>query len=164
VPTGQQPAVKSASLSLPFLGCTRGSPIEGKPSIRLDAYLKSAPLAIDAATISQNTVAGFPTPEEQRACSAAERTGSSTCVDKRKFTFHIHQPASGRIVRATAYINGKKVKTVRGTRVTRLILARLPKGRFTLKIVAQHASGKRTISVRHYKGCHKGAPTTTVRP
>jgi pimeloyl-ACP methyl ester carboxylesterase len=163
-PTGQQPAVKNASLALPFLACTRNNPIEGKPSIRLEQYLKSAPLAIDAATISQNTVASFPTPEQQRSCSAAERTGSSQCVDKRKFTFNIHQPAGGRITRATAYVNGKKLKTVRGRRVTRLILARLPKGKFTLKIVAQHASGKKTISVRKYRGCVKGAPTTIVRP
>jgi hypothetical protein len=52
---------------------------------------------------------------------------------------------------------------VRSRRVTRLIIARFPKGTHTLKIVAAHSSGRKTISVRRYRGCRKGKPTTTVR-
>ena len=33
----------------------------------------------------------------------------------------------------------------------------------SLRIVAQHASKKYTISTRQYRGCNKGAPTTIVR-
>jgi predicted acyl esterase len=164
-PTGQTVTVKSAQVALPFLTCTRpdSDRIQGESAIRLDNYKRTEPFQLPASLISQNTLAGFPLPEALRACSATERRGASECVDRRKFTFRIHQPRGGAITRATAYINGKKTKTVRGKRVTRLVVARLPKGKFTLKIVAQHSSGKRTISVRRYKGCHKGKPSTVVR-
>jgi len=51
----------------------------------------------------------------------------------------------------------------RGRRVTRITLRRLPKGRFTVRIVALSSRGRRTISVRRYRGCRKGKPHTTVR-
>jgi predicted acyl esterase len=163
VPTGQTVTVKSASLSLPFLQCARVQDLEGASAIRLDNYLRTEPFQLPAGLITQNTVAGFPLPEALRRCSTVEQGGGGDCVDKRKFAFRIKQPRGGRIVRATAYLDGRKLKTVRGRRVTRLTIARFPKGTHTLRIVAQHASGRKTISTRRYRGCNKGAPTTTVR-
>ena len=163
VPTGQQVTVKSAQISLPFLTCRRTSALPGETAVRLTNYLRNEPFQLPAELISSNTLANFPAPEPQRNCSAAERAGVAECADRRKFAFRIKQPKGGRIVRATAYLDGKKVKTVRSKRVTRLILSKFPKGTHTLKIVAQHASGKYTISTRRYKGCNKGKPTTIVR-
>jgi hypothetical protein len=91
---------------------------------------------------------------------------SRGCVDRRKFSFRIHQPRRGRVVRVTVYINGKKRKVVRakrGKRVRRVTIRRLPRKRFRVKIVARHSSGKRTISVRRYRGCKKSRPKTRVR-
>jgi hypothetical protein len=86
-------------------------------------------------------------------------------VDRRKFTFRIHQPRRGRIVRVVAYVDGRRVKTKRGRRVRRFTLRRLPKGRFTVRIVALSSGGARTVSVRRYRGCRKGRPTIhVVRP
>jgi alpha-glucosidase (family GH31 glycosyl hydrolase) len=86
------------------------------------------------------------------------------CVDRRKFSFRIHQPsAGGRIVRVTAYVNGRRARVKRGRRVTRITLRRLPKGRFTVRIVALSSRGRRTVSVRRYRGCRKGKPHTVVR-
>ena len=161
-PTGQQVTVKSAQISLPFLSCRRTSSLPGETAVRLTNYLKDVGFPLDADTVTENTVANFPLPEAQRVCSAAEQRGSAECVDKRKFAFRIKQPKGGRIVRATAYLDGKKIKTVRSQRVTRLILSKFPKGTHTLRIVAQHASGKYTVSTRKYKGCNKGKPTTVV--
>jgi predicted acyl esterase len=163
VPTGQEVTVKSAQLALPFITCRRTASLPGETAVRLTNYLRNEPFQLPAELISSNTLANFPTPEPQRTCSAAELNGVAECVDKRKFAFRIKQPKGGRIVRATAYLDGKKVKTVRSKRVTRLILAKFPKGTHTLRIVAQHASGKFTISTRKYKGCNKGKPTTIVR-
>jgi alpha-glucosidase (family GH31 glycosyl hydrolase) len=87
------------------------------------------------------------------------------CVDRRKFSFRIHQPRRGRIVRVVAYVDGRRVKAKRGRRVTRFTLRRLPKGRFTVRIVALSSRGQRTVSVRRYRGCKKGKPhTRVVRP
>ncbi|MDQ3933524.1 MAG: CocE/NonD family hydrolase [Actinomycetota bacterium] len=165
VPTGQQVTVRSAQLALPFVQCRRGDAqaIEGASAIRLDNYKRTQPFQLPDALIRDNTVPGFPLPEPLRGCSDAEVRGLAECVDRRKFTFRIKQPRKGRIVRATAYLDGKKIKTVRGRRVTRLTIAKFPKGNHTLRIVAQHASRKKTISTREYRGCRKGKPSTIVR-
>jgi lysophospholipase L1-like esterase len=84
------------------------------------------------------------------------------CVDRRKFKFHIHQPRDGRVVDVKAYVNGKLVKHLRAHRVQRLVLRRLPKGIFTIKIVATTTNHTRTVSTRRYRGCRKGRPHTDV--
>jgi hypothetical protein len=62
-------------------------------------------------------------------------------------------------------VNGKRVKQVRGHRVTRITIPRLPKRVFRVRIVATTDRGSRTISVRTYRGCKKGPPHThVVRP
>ncbi|HEX8067252.1 MAG TPA: DUF6351 family protein [Thermoleophilaceae bacterium] len=88
---------------------------------------------------------------------------SAPCVDRRKSAFRLGQPRGGRVVAASAYVNGRLAKRVTGRRVTRIVLARLPAGRFTVKIVARTSRGTRTVSVRRYSGCRKGRPRTTVR-
>jgi hypothetical protein len=87
---------------------------------------------------------------------------SQAGVDRRKFSFRIHQPrrGRGRVVSVVAYVNGKKVKTVRGRRVTRLALKRLPQGKFTIRIVATTSRGSKTVSKRRYVGCKKSRPST----
>jgi hypothetical protein len=90
---------------------------------------------------------------------------SGSCVDRRKWRFRIHQPKRGRIKAVTVYVNGKRVlKRVkqRGA-IRRLTLRRLPKGRFRVKIVAIHSSGKKTVSKRWYRGCSKTRPITKVK-
>jgi hypothetical protein len=85
------------------------------------------------------------------------------CRDKRRFTFRIHQPKHGRIVRVEAYVNGKLRRRVRGHRVKRVTIAKLPRKRFRVRIVAHWSSGERTVSTRVYKGCRKSRPHTHVQ-
>jgi alpha-glucosidase (family GH31 glycosyl hydrolase) len=85
------------------------------------------------------------------------------CVDRRKFRFTIDQPRRGRIVRVAVFVNGRRARVVRGQRVRRVVLRRLPRGRFTVRIVAHWSRGPRTVSVRRYVGCRKGPPRTRVR-
>jgi ABC-2 type transport system ATP-binding protein len=96
--------------------------------------------------------------------TAAARGNSAprACVDRRKFSFKIHQHRK-RIVRVKVFVNGKRVKTVRGHRVKHVSIKRLPKGLFRVRIVALASNGQRTISVRTYRGCEKGKPHTRVR-
>jgi predicted acyl esterase len=109
--------------------------------------------------------------EQEAVKASALRAGLPTgktpvvCVDRRKFSFRVHQPPRGRVVKVVAYVNGKRVKSKRGKRVTRITLRRLPKRKFEVRIVATTSSGSRTISVRHYRGCRKSRPRThVVRP
>jgi hypothetical protein len=78
---------------------------------------------------------------------------SRSCVDRRKLSVRIHQPRRRRIVSVVAYLNGKRVKSARGRRVTRLTLRRLPKRTFTIRIVATTNRGSKTVSTRRYRGC-----------
>ena len=97
------------------------------------------------------------------AAAARGNSAPRGCVDSRKFTFRIHQHDK-RIVRVRVFVNGKLVKTVRGHRVKRVRIRRLPQGLFRVRIVAKASNGQRTISVRTYRGCKKGKPRTTIRP
>ena len=90
------------------------------------------PAAIDAATDR-----GFALPAAAKACApsaeAANPLGlpsSARCVDRRKFSFRIHQHRK-RIVRLRVYVNGKLVRSFHRRRIGRLTLRRLPQGLFT---------------------------------
>ena len=55
---------------------------------------------------------------------------------------------------AVVQVNGKRVKTVKGVRITAPIdLAGLPKGRFTVKITATTADGRTVTGTRKYRTC-----------
>jgi hypothetical protein len=178
-PTFQTVTVKSASMAMPYLTCERTATIQGTSNLKLEGYLKDAPFSVTAATVKAGTSDAFPLPGPlNKGCSAAELAGGPAavsaaegggttpagCVDRRKFAFRIHQPRKSRIVRAVAYIDGKRSASKRGKRVTQITVARLPQKTFTLKIVATAANGQKTVSVRRYRGCKKGRPSTTVRP
>src|SRR3954447_15951929 len=82
---------------------------------------------------------------------------SNRCVPR--LAFRIPQPRGGRIVKVLGYIDGRLVKRVRGHRITRLTLKTpADKVNFTVRIVKVSARGRRTASVRTYRGCHKTRP------
>ena len=163
-PSGQQVTVRSAQVTLPFLSCARNQTIAGGPSVRLEDYVTHAGFAVDAGTVRAATVNGFPLPGPPAGCTAAERAGApaARCADRRKFAFRVHQPRHGRIVRVDAFVNNRRRARVRGRRVTRFVLKKLPQGVFTVRVVATAANGQRTISVRKYRGCTKSRPRTHV--
>ena len=84
------------------------------------------------------------------------------CLDRRKWRFRIHQPRKRKIVSVNVYVNGKRRFHKHAKRVTRVVLKKLPKKRFTVKIVAISNRGDRIVSVRRYKACKKGRPKTRV--
>src|SRR3954454_3066 len=92
--------------------------------------------------------------------SAAKLPQARRCVDRRKFTFRLHHAPKARVVRVAAYVNGKRVLLRRGRSIRRVILKRLPRKKFTVRIVSTQSTGSKLISVRKYKGCRKGKPRT----
>jgi hypothetical protein len=85
--------------------------------------------------------------------------GKPGSCKKPRLTFRIPQPRGGRIVKVSAFVDGRRVKTVRGHRVTRIKLKR-PAGKknFTVRIVKVSDRGRRSVSIRHYRGCKKTRP------
>jgi hypothetical protein len=89
-----------------------------------------------------------------------------TCLDRRRFSFKIHQPPRRRIVAVNVFINGKRKLSRKGSKITRITIKKLPANRKTylVRITALTNRGDRVISTRRYKGCKKGRPTTRVEP
>jgi predicted acyl esterase len=69
VPTGQSITVNHASITLGYDRCARTHLIQGRSSIFLDDYKDTAPFAVDATTVKQNTRAGFPIPGTLQGCN-----------------------------------------------------------------------------------------------
>jgi hypothetical protein len=82
------------------------------------------------------------------------------CADRRKFTFELHHAPRARVTSVVVFVNGKRKLARHGHDVRRITLARLPRGRFEVKIVATQSSGSTLTSTRIYRGCTKSRPTT----
>jgi dienelactone hydrolase len=82
------------------------------------------------------------------------------CVDRRRFSFRLHHARGARVVNVVVYVNGRVRKRVHGRDLKRVSIARLPRKRFTVRIVSTQSTGSKLISVRTYRGCTKGAPHT----
>jgi hypothetical protein len=88
------------------------------------------------------------------------------CIDRRRFSFKIHQPPRRRITAVNVFVNGKRKYSKRATKITRITIKRLPSSTrlYRVRIVALTNRGDRIISDRRYKGCKKSRPTTRVEP
>lgn len=86
---------------------------------------------------------------------------TATCTDSRSFVFHLHARGSA-VVRAVVFVNGRRVLIAHGRHLRRLVLRRLPRGTFRVRIVTTTRRGVRAQSTRTYTGCQKGRPTTNV--
>jgi Glycosyl hydrolase 36 superfamily, catalytic domain/Glycosyltransferase family 36 len=82
------------------------------------------------------------------------------CKDRRRFSFKLHHGPGTRVVRVAVFVNGRRVARRHGRNIRRVTVARLPRGRFTLRIVSTLSNGSRLVSTRRYSGCRKGRPTT----
>jgi hypothetical protein len=90
--------------------------------------------------------------------------GGSRCIDRRKFRFKLHRPRGSRVVRVAVYVGRKLALRRRGHDIRTVAIRRLPRGRFTVRIVTTYSTGKRRISTRTYRGCRKGRPRTNSTP
>jgi hypothetical protein len=89
------------------------------------------------------------------------------CVSRRNFRIRLREPRGDRLKSAKVYVNGKRVKVVRGKRLrSRVDLRGLPKGRITVKIEGVTRKGKRVRELRRYRTCatKRGPITTPPRP
>ncbi len=78
------------------------------------------------------------------------------CVRTTAVRLRISQRGGVRLRSATVYVNGRRVKSLRGSRVTApFVLSNLPRSSFTVKIVAVTTTGKQLVSGRYYGNCAK---------
>jgi hypothetical protein len=76
------------------------------------------------------------------------------CQSRRSFHIHVAKLHDDKVVSAAVYVNGKRVKVVRGKRLSApVVLKGLPKGAFKVVIRATTAKGRVLTSTRTYHTC-----------
>lgn len=80
-----------------------------------------------------------------------------------RLTFRLRPPRGRRIVSASASVDGRRVIVRRGRALTKLVVRRPRRERFSVRIVSRLDDGTVRVSRRVYSGCgRKTAPVTTV--
>ena len=92
---------------------------------------------------------------------AARATPRPRCRQGGRLRFKVHQN-NGRVIRVALYIGRRRIRTVRGRRITHVTLRAPRRADFSVRIVAFTAKHKRVASVRRYRHCTKGRPHTVV--
>lgn len=81
-------------------------------------------------------------------------TGRQGCVVKRKLKVRVRQRGRVRLRFIRVYVKGKYRKTVRNRRVSApIVIKHVPRGRFTVKLVARTTKGKKLTAKRRYRNC-----------
>jgi hypothetical protein len=83
--------------------------------------------------------------------NAARLPSNRTCRSRRDFTIRLRR---GKLRSARVFVNGKRVKVLRGSRLrARVNLRGLPKGRYTVRVVVVTKAGRRLVEKRRYRTC-----------
>lgn len=82
------------------------------------------------------------------------RQGKRGCRSRRSLRVRLREPQGDALKAAKVLVNGKRVRVVRGERLTaRLKLRRLPRGRYKVRIVARTVLGRTLRGTRKYRTC-----------
>lgn len=143
---GACPATDQRGLPRPQVaGCDIGA-FEYQPPPPAPAPAAPAPLApapakpLPALFGAKGVVSGFPS--------------TKRCLSRRAFTIRIRRLAGVTIAKATVSVNGRQVAVRSGKRLTAPVnLTKLPKGRYTVKIVVRLADGRTVTGTRRYRTC-----------
>jgi hypothetical protein len=95
-------------------------------------------------------------PDKPGSGGGASGGGIRGCGDKPGRVVPLHYKV--RIVRASVYINGRRVRVYRGRSLHRVVIPEAGGGRHVVKIVLVSSNGRHYASVRTYKGCKKTKP------
>jgi hypothetical protein len=88
--------------------------------------------------------------------SAIRFPSTRKCVSRRAFRIRLRKLKGVVYKSAVVTLNGKALPTVRGRRLTSgIVLKGLPKGRWTVKIVATTTDGRTISGKRKYRTCTK---------
>ena len=79
---------------------------------------------------------------------------SRRCASRRKFTVRVRREIRGQVKRVLIFINGRRVKTVTGTRIGLPIdLRGLPKGKIRVRLQVELLDGRTATDTRTYRTC-----------
>ncbi len=118
-----------------------GTPMSGGDNTSNAAGTSTAPTS--SSTTTSNSAITLPAGKAAR-----------TCKSRRHFRIRIKRPRGVRFTKVTVLLNKKLISVRRGKRLTAVVNLRgLPRGRFTLRVVATTSRGKKFSATRHYVTC-----------
>ena len=121
---------------------TPGATPTPTPTAGPSATLPPPPAAKPAAALRARDVIRFPS--------------TRRCVSRRAFRIRLRRPQGVKLVSARVVLNGKRLRVVKGRRLTSAIVLRgLPKGRFKVKITVTTSTGTKLTGTRTYHTCVK---------
>jgi hypothetical protein len=123
-----------------------------------DEQKPSTPTTPDQSSASSTSGASSFLGSPAAANSAIGLPASTTksCKSRRSFHIRINPPRGVRFTKVTVRLNKKLISVKRGKHLSAAIsLKGLPRGRFTLRVVATTASGRSLSRTRHYVTCVK---------
>ncbi|MBI5105796.1 MAG: right-handed parallel beta-helix repeat-containing protein [Solirubrobacterales bacterium] len=102
------------------------------------------------------TAAGPPAAALPAFAQVVQLPSARRCVSRRSFRIRLRIPRGVAVSSATVLVDGRRVKVVKGRRLTAPVdLRGLPKGRFTVKITLATADGRTIAGSRTYRTCAK---------
>jgi FG-GAP repeat len=156
----------------------RAAPEGKQPEGKTEQKTETPPSNPNGSNASTNTGAGgtstgkamadlVPTAaeREERLASAFGLPSNHACYSRRVFKIHIQQPHGyPRVVSAEVFLGKKRERKLNGRGLTdEVVLAGLPHGTFTIKIVARTVAGTTLTGSRTYHTC-RSKPIRTHRP
>jgi hypothetical protein len=96
------------------------------------------------------------------SANGAQSHGRGACA-RPSLAFHIHRLHGRPIVRVLAYVNGRRVRTVRRRSIVHVHLRRPRARTYAVEIVSLTRGGAARITLRRYRPCAKTAPRRVVR-
>ena len=104
-----------------------------------------------ARTPAPRCAAAATAPGARRRCCPTAR---AECASRRSFKIRLHTKKADPLVRATVYVNGKRVRTLKGRRLRAAVdLRGLPKGTFRVKVQGVTRKQHRVRDLRTYHTC-----------
>ena len=114
-----------------------------------------APTPAPASTPSPTPAPARPAPQRTVPIQqVASLPSARRCVSRRRFRIRLRAPRGDTLRRGEVHVNGRRVRVVRGRRLTAPVdLRGLPKGRFKVEIRVTTRSGRLLRGTRRYRTC-----------
>ena len=124
---------------------------EVQPTIAADGTDANAPAGCDDSSLLAPADTKPPT---FSSTVVLPPVGSKGCRSRRAFKIRLKEPKADALASAVIFLNGRRVKTLKGKRITATINLRgLPRGRYVVKIVATTVLGRTISGSRKYRTC-----------
>ena len=108
--------------------------------------------------------AGGKVPAPRSLRSAIARVVGPSCRGKRDLRVSLRGLGGQRLRTATIYVNGRRVRTLRGRRLpARVTLRKLPASVVTVRVVGRTTRGGQLVRTRNYQPCFRGRPSSSRR-